>query len=208
MKNPPPTGNILQYLRLSSNPNDPHFDARLALAVHRPSTTLGFISSMEGAIMAEADAWIALVAWTRREDAERATEEWFHSDYHAEFAKNVTEIEANEIFTVPYGIFGDMYDSRYARFLWIEHFDAEDSELWQRYVAWRISDLNSRQAFVDAFSFDGLAGSGQRGLVSSWDDPVPLRQTHESIEEQNASTPGIESRSEFLRITSSNTAAD
>jgi len=196
---------VLQYLRLSAK-KSASFGPYLALAVHRQSTSPGFIASLEGEIMAEAHAWVALILWQNAAEADRSTEELFHSDYFAEFANQVERVEANRLFTASADALEKIRDSRYAKFAWIETLEPAPSFSWPAFVARQQTLFHASQGFEAAFSFSPLKEMPQSGLVSTWGDSRALRAAAALIQDQRPSPEERSGSSEYFRITSSNPA--
>ena len=203
---PQTDGSILQYLRLTAKP-DPQFEARLALAVHRQSTAPGFIASMEGAVMAAAQTWVALVIWADEASAHASTESWFNSDYHADFKAQVVSVDENRIMRAPPGVFEAIHGSRYARFLWLEQFRVPADSDWEPYLARRMTDFYARPGFNEAFPFLSTSAALSRGIVSTWDDALQVRQAAEEIHAREQLIDQELSSDTFVRISSSNSAA-
>ncbi|MFW6217451.1 MAG: hypothetical protein ACOC4K_00500, partial [Verrucomicrobiota bacterium] len=88
---------VLQYLRLVSGEGE-GFEQRLALAIHRQSTLAGFLGSIEGAVMAKGRVWASHILHATPADAEQSSRDLFESDYHADFARRVAEVEADRLF--------------------------------------------------------------------------------------------------------------
>lgn len=202
-ENTPP---LIQYLRLRSGRGQ-DFGPRLALAIHRQSTTHGFLGSMEGSVMAEADTWTALIAWATAEDADRSTRGLFESDYHADFATRVKEVEANHLFAINPETLEGMRGSRTASFARIERFEMPpNAAAWATFLSRRKHLLHTMEGFEDVFAFSALPDSeeNRNGIVSTWNDSRLLRAAAEEIEAQYGPGDFRPETQETIRITSSN----
>lgn len=197
------TSPFLQYLRIRSE-RDEKFEARLALAIHRQSTSSGFLGSLEGGVMGEADTWIALIVWAEVKDAERSSRELFESDYHAGFAERIAKVEANRLFTTGPGIIESLRGSRYARFARIEHFDPPADFSWPAFLVRRRTELEDIEGFEELFTFKSRKKIAKAGFVSTWNDGRLLRAAAKAVEAKRRPDDLSASAEESLRITSTN----
>ncbi|MGF1451362.1 MAG: hypothetical protein ACFB21_04710 [Opitutales bacterium] len=194
---------ILQLLRLTAK-SEKDFENRLALAVHRQSTSPGFIASLEASVMAKPHDWLALVAWADGENAHRAMAEWFETDYFQDFSDSVAEVEAHKYYRAPHDIRERLADLVYARFLWIEQLALEQQGDEAEVLLRRRRDmLQSTDGFSGTFTFTDPETPGFVALVSGWAKGPAMRRARDTIE-AHPSPSVVKTSDDFLRLTSNN----
>lgn len=156
--------------------------------------------------MAAAQTWVALVIWSDAASAQASTEAWFHSDYHADFKAKIASVDENQLMRTPPGVFEAIHGSRYARFLWLEQFNVPGETEWSPYLARRMNDFYARPGFNEAFPFHSTSAFKSRGIVSTWDDALQVRQAAEEIHAREQTIDREMSQDTFVRISSSNSA--
>jgi heme-degrading monooxygenase HmoA len=200
---------ILQILRVESDP-EVNFEPRLALAVHRQSTSVGFLASLEGEVMAKANEWITLVGWSTVEDAKRAAEEWFESDYYSDFHGNIEAVLRKDLFIVSPDFAPAVQDSTYSTFMLVEALRPPEEVGGQEtpgasskeVAAARISELRLKPGYDAAFSYFDRETKNPMGIVSTWSSQQELRAARDAASKVE---PYL-SREEYLhaRVTSNN----